>query len=133
MPERALRSTSPTSGTSPTRGRSRRWPRRPSRRAGTRRSSGTTSRTTAGSARSQTRGYLFEKRFRGAGRWGLPWPEAERERLREIVESVSCWSCDEKPYPPLRLDESRAAETDEAWVPVLTPDGPGTLVWPNSD
>ncbi|MFI6514633.1 DUF6210 family protein [Spirillospora sp. NPDC050679] len=78
---------------------------------------------------------LFEKRFRGAGTWGLSWPEAERERLRGIVESVSYWSCDgrnEKPYP-LRLDESRATETDEAWVPVLTPDGPGTLVWHNSD
>ncbi|WUO43891.1 DUF6210 family protein [Streptomyces sp. NBC_00285] len=31
------------------------------------------------------------------------------------------------------LDESRLAEADEAWVPVLTPDGPGVLTWENSD
>jgi hypothetical protein len=29
---------------------------------------------------------------------------------------------------PLVLDESRLAEADEAWLPVLTPDGPGS--WP---
>ncbi|WP_328753160.1 DUF6210 family protein [Streptomyces sp. NBC_00285] len=34
---------------------------------------------------------------------------------------------------PLLLDESRLAEADEAWVPVLTPDGPGVLTWENSD
>ncbi|MGW9028169.1 DUF6210 family protein [Streptomyces sp. NPDC055722] len=33
----------------------------------------------------------------------------------------------------LVLDESRLAEIDEAWVPVVTPDGPGVLVWENSD
>ncbi|MEU6356441.1 DUF6210 family protein [Streptomyces sp. NPDC047072] len=38
-------------------------------------------------------------------------------------------------WPPslLDLDESRLAEADEAWVPVLTPDGPGVLTWENSD
>ncbi|BBC29284.1 hypothetical protein SGFS_005780 [Streptomyces graminofaciens] len=25
------------------------------------------------------------------------------------------------------------SEVDEAWVPVVTPDGPGVLVWENSD
>jgi hypothetical protein len=34
---------------------------------------------------------------------------------------------------PLLLDESRLGELDEAWVPVLTPDGSGLLVWNNSD
>jgi hypothetical protein len=33
---------------------------------------------------------------------------------------------------PLRIDEERARETDEAWVPVVAPDGPGYLVWSNS-
>jgi hypothetical protein len=33
----------------------------------------------------------------------------------------------------LKLDESRIAEADEAWVPVLTPDGSGVLMWFNSD
>ncbi|MFJ9863314.1 DUF6210 family protein [Streptomyces sp. NPDC101165] len=33
------------------------------------------------------------------------------------------------------LDEelTRLAEVDEAWVPVVTPDGPGVLVRENSD
>ncbi|MFI8456658.1 DUF6210 family protein [Kitasatospora sp. NPDC085464] len=35
--------------------------------------------------------------------------------------------------PWLQLDESRIGEADEAWVPVITPDGPGVLVWLNSD
>ncbi|MGM1060082.1 DUF6210 family protein [Saccharothrix sp. Mg75] len=39
---------------------------------------------------------------------------------------------DEEPHP-LLLDGSRMSEADEAWVPVLTPDGPGVLVWSNSD
>jgi hypothetical protein len=34
---------------------------------------------------------------------------------------------------PLRVDEQRADELDEAWVPVLTPDGPAYLAWVNSD
>ncbi|MFJ9706886.1 DUF6210 family protein [Streptomyces sp. NPDC101234] len=37
-------------------------------------------------------------------------------------------------YPArLALDETRLADVDEAWVPVVTPDGPGVLVWENSD
>jgi hypothetical protein len=34
---------------------------------------------------------------------------------------------------PLRIDEDRVDELDEAWVPVLTPDGPAYLAWANSD
>ncbi|MEV5707323.1 DUF6210 family protein [Actinoallomurus sp. NPDC052274] len=30
-------------------------------------------------------------------------------------------------------DDVRISEADEAWVPVRTPDGPGILVWCNSD
>jgi len=33
----------------------------------------------------------------------------------------------------LELDETRINEVDEAWVPVITPFGSGTLVWKNSD
>ncbi|MFD9003063.1 DUF6210 family protein [Streptomyces sp. NPDC059582] len=33
----------------------------------------------------------------------------------------------------MRLDENRIRDTDEAWVPVITPDGPGLLLWANSD
>lgn len=34
---------------------------------------------------------------------------------------------------PLQIDDERADELDEAWVPVLTPDGPAYLVWTNGD
>ncbi|WP_373861898.1 DUF6210 family protein [Actinomadura hibisca] len=71
----------------------------------------------------------------GAGTWDHRWTDAERGRLREIVAGIRYWTCDglnERPHA-LRLDEDRIGEADEAWVPVLTPDGPGMLVWHNSD
>ncbi|SCF23336.1 DUF6210 family protein [Micromonospora chokoriensis] len=78
---------------------------------------------------------LFEKDFRGAGTWNYPWPNEERNRLRQIIGGISYWACDGRREEPhaLRLDESRIREADEAWIPVLTPDGPGVLVWFNSD
>ncbi|MFJ5921800.1 DUF6210 family protein [Kitasatospora sp. NPDC092948] len=78
---------------------------------------------------------LFERHFRGAGTWEHAWRDDERRRLREIVADVRYWTSDgvtEQPHA-LRLDESRLPCADEAWVPVLTPDGPGVLVWANSD
>lgn len=78
---------------------------------------------------------LFERHFRGAGTWNRTWTDAERDRLRESVEAIDYWACDgvaEEPHL-LRLDESRIREADEAWVPVITPDGPAVLVWCNSD
>ncbi|MET8625440.1 DUF6210 family protein [Kitasatospora sp. NPDC004669] len=78
---------------------------------------------------------LFEREFRGAGTWNHPWSDGELDTLREIVRGLSYWACDghtEEPHD-LRLDESRVREIDEAWVPVITPDGPGLLVWANSD
>jgi hypothetical protein len=29
----------------------------------------------------------------------------------------------------LKLDDSRLTDADEAWIPVITPDGPGGLIW----
>ncbi|MEW2358639.1 DUF6210 family protein [Spirillospora sp. NPDC029432] len=78
---------------------------------------------------------LFEKHFRGAGTWNHAWADEERRRLRGAVEGIAYWACDgddEEPAP-LRLDETRMPDADEAWVPVATPDGPGILVWLNSD
>jgi hypothetical protein len=50
------------------------------------------------------------------------------------VEALPYWTCDEgETRVSLRLDESRLEEVVEAWVPVLTPDGPGVLVWENCD
>ncbi|WP_377267024.1 DUF6210 family protein [Peterkaempfera sp. SMS 1(5)a] len=78
---------------------------------------------------------LFEKDFRGAGTHDHMWADDEQNRLREIVGTVRYWACDGKAEKPhhLRLDETRMRETDEAWVPVITPDGPGVLTWYNSD
>ncbi|MFD7449532.1 DUF6210 family protein [Kitasatospora sp. NPDC059827] len=78
---------------------------------------------------------LFERDFRGAGTQHHTWSDGELDRLRDALRGITYWACDgdtEEPHE-LRLDEDRLAETDEAWVPVLTPDGPGVLVWPNSD
>lgn len=33
----------------------------------------------------------------------------------------------------LQVDETAIDELDEAWIPVLTVDGPGVLIWSNSD
>jgi hypothetical protein len=78
---------------------------------------------------------LFEQDLAGIGTWNYRWPDEERERLARIVGGVTYWECDgyTEERRALRLDESRLAEVDEAWVPVLTPDGPGVLVWSNSD
>jgi hypothetical protein len=78
---------------------------------------------------------LFEKDFRGAGTWNYRWPDEELAKLREIVAGISYRLSDghsEQPHS-LRLDESRIHEADEAWIPVITPDGPGILMWSNSD
>ncbi|WP_394617834.1 DUF6210 family protein [Lentzea sp. JNUCC 0626] len=78
---------------------------------------------------------LFEKELRGAGAWGHEWTDTQLDRLRDAVGTISYWACDaegEDPTTP-RLDESRLREADEAWLPVITADGPGILVWCNSD
>jgi hypothetical protein len=78
---------------------------------------------------------LFEGHFRGAGTWNHRWQDEEADNLRKPVEGICYWACDalnQTPHP-LRLDEQNLRDADEAWVPVLTPDGPGILVWFNSD
>ncbi|KJS55509.1 hypothetical protein VM98_12890 [Streptomyces rubellomurinus subsp. indigoferus] len=61
--------------------------------------------------------------------------DARDRRLRALVAGIVYWACDGRAEEPhaLRVDEGRAREIDEGWVPVVTPDGPGVLVWPNSD
>jgi Family of unknown function (DUF6210) len=82
----------------------------------------------------QLRG-LFEQHFRGAGTWNYQWRDDELDRLRNGVEGICYWQCDGATETPsaLQLDEQQLADADEAWIPVLTPDGPGILVWFNSD
>jgi hypothetical protein len=78
---------------------------------------------------------LFEGQFGGAGVWHYRWRDKEIESLCELVEGIDYWASDAlnaTPHP-LRLDVRHLSDADEAWVPVLTPDGPGILVWSNSD
>ena len=79
---------------------------------------------------------LFEDEFETAGARGGPEElDAFIERLRGAVDLIRMDSS--KGGGPsevrLQLDDSRLVEADEAWIPVLTPDGPGVLIWENSD
>ncbi|MGW2839898.1 DUF6210 family protein [Streptomyces sp. NPDC001493] len=79
---------------------------------------------------------FFVVEFEGSGARGCDWPPHLLDRLRTAVSELHVYGSanrDDVWPAPLVLDESRLAETDEAWVPVLTPDGPGILVWLNSD
>jgi hypothetical protein len=63
-------------------------------------------------------------------------PPDRLERLRALVEAIPYSTqsdADSNERGPLRLDDSRLGELVEGWVPVLTPDGPGILVWENCD
>ncbi|MFD0854874.1 DUF6210 family protein [Actinomadura adrarensis] len=83
---------------------------------------------------------LFRRDLRGSGIGAQPWPDDLLRRLREAVGKIPYWESAEtaegldfiSPHP-LELDETRLKEADEAWVPVLTVDGPAMLIWPNSD
>ncbi|MER5978556.1 DUF6210 family protein [Streptomyces sp. NPDC001857] len=55
--------------------------------------------------------------------------------LSETIGAIRYWTRDgstAEPHP-LRLNESRIREADEAWVPEVTPDGPAVLVWFDSN
>lgn len=76
---------------------------------------------------------LFDETFGSSGTWLYPWPVRERDRLREIISGIRYWAGDgevDLPYD-LELDEDRIREVHEAWIPVITPDGPGVLMWRN--
>jgi hypothetical protein len=63
-------------------------------------------------------------------------PPDRIEALRTVVESIPYWSdadASGTEREHLILDQSRLTDLAEAWVPVLTPDGPGILTWPNCD
>ncbi|MGW2646638.1 DUF6210 family protein [Streptomyces sp. NPDC001393] len=78
---------------------------------------------------------IFVGAWKGHGARHADWPPALLDRLRAAVASHVYGSANRDDlFPtPLALDESRLADVDEAWVPVVTPDGPGVLVWENSD
>jgi hypothetical protein len=78
---------------------------------------------------------IFEGTLGGAGTYrGVTWTGPMLDDLRVAVARVRMDSSAGGPSEvPLILDESRLDESDEAWVPVTSPDGPGILIWENSD
>lgn len=58
--------------------------------------------------------------------------EADWPRLEGIVQTIPFWSEDDQ-LTRLRLDLARMSEACEAWVPVITAEGDGILIWPNCD
>ena len=64
------------------------------------------------------------------------WSESSIEGLAAIVARVVFWFTTvdgEDCRSRLSLDRSRISECMEAWIPVLTPAGPGVLTFNNSD
>ncbi len=77
----------------------------------------------------------FVTRWRGNGN-AIDWTIDLLESLAELVSTIPCWQTvddgeDQREF--LQLDKDRIAECVEAWVPVLTPYGPGVLLFENSD
>lgn len=56
-------------------------------------------------------------------------------RVRAAVEMVRFWESSPDPaaVDRLQLDGARLNQIDEAFIPVVSLDGPGVLVWDNSD
>ncbi len=81
---------------------------------------------------------FFDGEFEG---WppdrGESWNESNLAELEAIVAKMPCWKCGPKPGRDeeafLKLDRTRLDEMTEAWIPVVTADGPGILTFENSD
>ena len=64
---------------------------------------------------------------------GQRWQGRELDMLCDLVSDVPCWTsgdgAPEKRH--LALDKDRLGEVTDAWIPVVTPFGPGVLVFRN--
>lgn len=63
-------------------------------------------------------------------------PEDRLHRLIACVEEIPYWhhtNLHDYVRERVRIDLERVAEICEAWVPVVTPEGKGILVWDNCD
>jgi hypothetical protein len=63
-------------------------------------------------------------------------PQDRLDVLQKLVESIPYWECsatgDDRRLA-LKLDQTRLFEVAEGWIPIITPDGPGVLVFQNCD
>ena len=67
---------------------------------------------------------------------GHSWSDDLVNELRGLVATVPCWLGTETNTDELRfleLDMTRISHCIEAWIPVLSPYGPGILTLDNSD
>lgn len=76
---------------------------------------------------------LFVKRRHGAGVRNFLMTTEELDLVRQAVGYVIFAANFDDEEVPLELDEASLADLDEAWVPVLAPQGPSFLAWCNSD
>ncbi len=79
----------------------------------------------------------FWKRFAGHCSAGeVEWTEELTAELAALIATIPCWltrSNGKDERHKLELDAARMDECVEAWIPVLTPYGPGILTLDNSD
>jgi hypothetical protein len=80
----------------------------------------------------------LEQRFRAHPSWkpASTWAVPLVDELAAIVRRVVFWrrtNVGEDVRERLSFDRSRLGECVEAWIPVLTPEGPGVLTFENSD
>jgi len=66
---------------------------------------------------------------------GRNLPGERLQRLSVLVGEIPYWRCgfERSDRFAIHLDKNRIDEIAEAWIPVETPDGPGTLLYKNCD
>ena len=76
------------------------------------------------------KGYCYHTRTNN------PWTAETMAQLGLLVSEIHCWHTErsgEDRQVALKLDTTRMQECVEAWIPVVTPYGPGILTLKNSD
>jgi hypothetical protein len=80
---------------------------------------------------------LFHNGARCTHGWGIQsLPEDRLNKLRSYIEEIPYWhhtNLHNYVRERVRIDVDRVGEICEAWVPVVTPEGKGILVWANCD
>jgi hypothetical protein len=80
---------------------------------------------------------IFHERDTCEWKWtGRELPAERLARLKNLVSTIPYWrpeldGVDQK--FPVRLDATRVEQLAEAWLPILTPDGPGVPLHKNCD